>query len=239
MTPINQKRYNSALLELKITTALSPISGVPGVHDSFTFQNSVYLVMERVHGKSISQLIKDGHTFSTRDALMITYAVLTILADVHRAKVCHHDVSYGNVMFEKRTGAVNLIDFGLAAHTTTLDGKCGRGTCGFKAPETVLKIPGTKIHDGKVDVFAAGCLLYLLLTGKRFITQKLVEKAETLEFMKSPKDFLWGQTPLDVDAEHRKIVEMLMDPNQETRPTASEALRQFAVLARNKRQNAA
>jgi hypothetical protein len=120
-----------------------------------------YLVMEYVHGLSLSEAVRRHGTMSGDALCRLAAGLAEALAEVHAAGLVHRDVKPGNVLLAE-DGPV-LIDFGLAraAEDAALTATgFVLGTPGFMAPETVLgKEPttATDVHGwGATLVYAAG-----------------------------------------------------------------------------------
>ena len=120
-----------------------------------------YLVMEYIDG----QPLKGPMALS--QALKYAAQICEALETAHRKGIVHRDLKPSNIMVTK--AGVKLLDFGLAriAHrsgdsTVTLPGEV-MGTPAYMAPEQWDGQPG----DARVDIYAFGCVLYELLTGKR------------------------------------------------------------------------
>jgi class 3 adenylate cyclase/tetratricopeptide (TPR) repeat protein len=123
-----------------------------------------FLVMECLEGESLSALLKRGR-LDARRALEILDAVTVGLAHAHERGLVHRDLKPGNV-FLTREGKVKLLDFGLshllAASAPPAPHLPTAGTPGYMAPEQWRGEP----QDVRTDVWAAGVVLYELLTGK-------------------------------------------------------------------------
>jgi hypothetical protein len=90
------------------------------------------------------------------------------LAHIHEAGVIHRDVKPANVMVRSGEGTAVLMDFGLARDMSerqrlTQSGVL-LGTPAYASPE---QLEGRKDVDARTDVYAAGAVLYELLTGSR------------------------------------------------------------------------
>ena len=90
------------------------------------------------------------------------------LAHIHGKNCIHRDLKPENLLLKRKETDFEIViaDFGLA---TLLDGdiifkRCG--TPGFVAPEILLFKEGDKFYDTRCDVFSAGIIFYVLLTGK-------------------------------------------------------------------------
>src|SRR5258706_9870077 len=119
--------------------------------------------MEYVPGRTLRQLLNERGRLSAREALDIMAGVLTGLAAAHDAGFAHRDVKPENVLLAA-AGAVKVADFGLArsvAGTVQTKGGMIIGTAAYLAPEQVAG--GTS--DARTDVYAAGIMLFELLTG--------------------------------------------------------------------------
>lgn len=137
------------------------------------FDQAPYMVMELVRGVSLESVISTEKQIEPRRALLLIKQVFEGLACAHTAGVVHRDLKPTNIMvFEDATGteAIKIIDFGLAklmpgyglsAQKLTETGYA-LGTCHYMAPEQALGQP----VDQRADIYAAGCILYEMVTGK-------------------------------------------------------------------------
>lgn len=137
------------------------------VFDQGEDHGTLFLVMEYVPGHTLRDLIRKEAPMAPAKALDLIEPVLAALAAAHGAGMIHRDVKPENVLISE-DGQVKVADFGLARavnaetqHTAT--GGVIIGTVSYLAPELVV--------DGKADtrsdVYAAGVLLYELLTGTK------------------------------------------------------------------------
>jgi len=139
---------------------------VVAVHDQGTdaTTGTAYLVMEYVAGRTLRDLIRDGGPLPARRALELLEPVLKALAAAHAAGLVHRDVKPENVLLGD-DGRIKVADFGLAraVETSNLTATTGVliGTVAYLAPEQVQH--GTS--DPRTDVYAAGILLWEMLTG--------------------------------------------------------------------------
>lgn len=132
-----------------------------------------YLVLEYLQGQTLAEEIANG-PLSIQKALTIALEIGDALDRAHRAGIVHRDLKPGNVVLT-RTGA-KLLDFGLAKSyatvmpttltvtmTTPLTASGAiLGTFQYMSPE---QIEGGEV-DGRSDLWAFGCTLYEMLTGK-------------------------------------------------------------------------
>lgn len=140
---------------------------IVGVYDQGEDNGTVYLVMEYVPGHTLRDVIRHEAPLSSHRALALIDPVLSALAAAHRAGLMHRDVKPENVLIAD-DGRVKVADFGLAKavsadtqHTAT--GGVLIGTVSYLAPELV--VDGRA--DARADVYAAGVVLYELLTGRK------------------------------------------------------------------------
>jgi eukaryotic-like serine/threonine-protein kinase len=145
---------------------------VVAVYDQGKEDGTVYLAMELVPGHTLRDVIRKESPMPPARALALLEPVLSALAAAHRAGLIHRDVKPENVLIatDPDSGAsrVKVADFGLAKavsadtqHTAT--GGVLIGTVSYLAPELV--VDGRA--DARADVYAAGVVLYELLTGAK------------------------------------------------------------------------
>jgi eukaryotic-like serine/threonine-protein kinase len=125
-----------------------------------------YIVMEYVDGRTVRDLLQDGHRLLPERSLEIIDGVLRALDYSHQAGIVHRDIKPGNVMVTRK-GDVKVMDFGIAramsdAQATMTQTAQVIGTAQYLSPEQAR---GERV-DSRSDLYSTGCLLYELLTGR-------------------------------------------------------------------------
>ncbi|MFY0567348.1 protein kinase domain-containing protein [Archangium lansingense] len=130
------------------------------IFDISAWNGSPFLIMECLEGQSLEALLRRG-PLELRRALRILSDITAGLAHAHSRQIIHRDLKPSNV-FILRDGRAKLLDFGLARFASSLGVDVERsGTPAFMAPEQWRG----RTQDPRTDVWAAGVLLYLMLTG--------------------------------------------------------------------------
>ena len=135
--------------------------GIVAVYDFGEERGVKYMAMEYVEGQSLSRYASSGVHFTDTDIPGIMSQLLDAIEHAHQQGVWHRDIKPANVIMT-RAGRLKVADFGIAR----IDGSgltqatMMIGTPGYMAPEQFL---GRAI-DHRVDIYAAGVVLYLLLT---------------------------------------------------------------------------
>jgi eukaryotic-like serine/threonine-protein kinase len=135
------------------------------VYDQGADGRTLYLAMEYVPGQTLRDLLSSRGQLRPREALDIMEGVLSGLAAAHQAGIAHRDVKPENVLLGD-AGTVKVADFGLARLLSgTSHTKSGMliGTAAYLAPEQV----SGGVADVRTDVYAAGVMLFELLTGRQ------------------------------------------------------------------------
>ncbi|WP_335973293.1 ABC transporter substrate-binding protein [Streptomyces sp. CA2R106] len=143
--------------------------GIVTVHDQDEYRDGdtvvPYLVMEYVRGGTLSQLVREQAPFEPERAVRIVCDILDALAHAHSHGTVHRDVKPANVMVTEE-GAVKVADFGIArvldTDTRLTTAGSSVGTPSYMSPE---QINGGDV-DARSDIYAVGCVLTELLTGK-------------------------------------------------------------------------
>jgi eukaryotic-like serine/threonine-protein kinase len=189
----NREFINMFLDEARLCAYLSHSRCVQ-VFDIGQAAGAHFIVMEYVDGADLQSVLEyltqHGQRMPIEAACLITQNVCEGLAYAHEASdhngaplnIVHRDISPHNVLMT-RFGEVKLVDFGLAkasSHLTEDDEDIVKGKFGYLAPEVTLG----QGSDRRVDIFAAGILLWEMLAGRRLFkgetdleTFKLVQAA--------------------------------------------------------------
>jgi serine/threonine protein kinase len=128
-----------------------------------------YLVMALVRGRTLQEVLADLGRVPVRQALGWVRGICQALAAAHAAGIVHRDVKPANVMVDDN-GEIKVLDFGIAGYLEasaselrlTRTGEMPFGSVLYLAPERFDAAPG----DARTDLYALGCVLYELLTGR-------------------------------------------------------------------------
>ncbi|MBC7917354.1 MAG: serine/threonine protein kinase [Rhodoferax sp.] len=139
---------------------------IVSVYDSDRDGDIAFLVMEFIQGDDLKHHLDKGEVYTLEQTLGIMGDLLSALDYAHRQNIVHRDIKPANLLIEP-SGRVKLTDFGVAriqdsGDVTRTQGSMV-GTLKYMSPEQVQGQP----IDSRADLFAAGIVLYQLLTSKR------------------------------------------------------------------------
>lgn len=127
-----------------------------------------YFVMEFIQGHELKQYLDSGVQFSLQKSLGYMIDLLSALDYAHAQGIVHRDIKPANVMVDQ-SGRLKLTDFGVVKMLDNVEGTSAGtmvGTPGYMSPEQIL---GTGVSP-RSDIFAAGVILYQLLTWQKPFT---------------------------------------------------------------------
>ena len=151
----------------------------PNVVETYDFgeeAGQAWIAMEQVRGVGLDRLLETGQALPIDVALEIAAQICAGLHHAHTLEqggeptpLVHRDLKPTNVMVAD-SGLVKVLDFGIAKAThiggNTTETGLTKGTPAFMSPEQAQGSP----VDPRSDIFAAGALLFEMLTGKRFFS---------------------------------------------------------------------
>jgi serine/threonine-protein kinase len=139
---------------------------IVSVYDSDRDAQVAYLVMEFIQGEDLKHHLDHGEVYTLEQTLGIMNDLLSALDYAHRQNIVHRDIKPANLLMEA-SGRAKLTDFGVARIQDSGDATRTQGsmvgTLKYMSPEQVQGQP----IDSRTDLFAAGVVLYQLLTGRR------------------------------------------------------------------------
>jgi tetratricopeptide (TPR) repeat protein len=198
-----------------------------------------YIVMELVEGETLAQRLSTG-PFAVADSLRIGAGIAEALEVAHEKGVIHRDLKPANIKIN-REGKVKVLDFGLAkamerpfaadmSRSPTLvmdDSRPGDvvGTPEFMSPEQARG----KETDRRTDIWAFGCVLYEMLTGKRAFTGETVPDVLAAILDKEPA---WQALPARTPQRVRDLLVRCLekDPGRRLRDAGDARLELEAEL---------
>ena len=164
--------------EAKMLASLNHLN-IATIHGLEQSNGTSYLVMELVSGETLAERIKRDGAVPIEEALKIAVQIAEALEAAHEKGIIHRDLKPANVKLTPE-GKVKVLDFGLAkafagdatdsnpsesptlSRAATMQGVI-LGTAAYMSPEQARG----KAVDKRTDIWAFGCVLYELLTGKQ------------------------------------------------------------------------
>ena len=151
---------------------------IPKIYDIYEDERKIDLIMEECKGGNLLERIikklNNGKTFCEREAGEIFQQIINALLHCHKVGISHKDLRPENILFtneDENDTNIKVIDFGLskifgeiqAAKKEKIDKKhfpSKLGDIHYASPEVLI---GNL--DEKSDIWAAGVILYIMLTG--------------------------------------------------------------------------
>lgn len=202
--------------------------GIVRVYDQGVDADVSYLTMEYVEGENLRERMTHEGTLSLGEALTTLDHVLDALASAHRQGLVHQDVKPENVLIDPE-GRPRVADFGLARAVTEVTASTSGtilGTVAYLGPELI----SNGHSDARTDVYAAGVLLYEMVTGRQPHTGATAMQVATKhvhEDIPAPSTVVpW--LPPEIDA----LVESLTARDPDARPADAAAALQVVRQTR-------
>lgn len=153
------------LEEARNMARFSTHKNIVNVFDFFEANNTAYIVMEYLDGKTLSQVLQQQNVPLPYDyCVNIASSVCTALKALHTENILHRDVSPDNIMLCSN-GTVKLFDFGAARFSAGVENRVTVVVKpGFAPPEQYDKV---NRQDPRTDIYALGATLYYAMTGVR------------------------------------------------------------------------
>jgi serine/threonine protein kinase len=214
------------------------IAALYGVEDS---GSTDALVMELAEGPTLADRLASG-PIAIQEALPIARQIADALEYAHEHGVVHRDLKPANIKIS-RDDAVKILDFGLAkaiqgeADTTDIgnsptitriatEAGVVVGTAAYMSPEQAKAKP----VDRRADIWAFGCVLYEMLTGKRAFQADSVTETLASVLQKEPD---WSRLPSATPVHVRVLLDRCLqkDPKQRLRDIGDARISLDEVLS--------
>jgi serine/threonine-protein kinase len=188
-------------------------ANIAAIHGLEEVSGAKYLVLEFVDGRTLADVIAQG-PLPCAEAVAIAQQIADALTAAHERGIIHRDLKPGNLMLTP-DGQVKVLDFGLGkaleaepgssssnSPTITMATQAGvvLGTAGYMSPEQAKGRPA----DKRSDVWAFGCVLFEMLTGRRAFEGEDITETLAAIVRGEPE---WSRLPADVPPPVRVLLE--------------------------------
>ncbi|MBF0103193.1 MAG: serine/threonine-protein kinase PknK, partial [Desulfobacterales bacterium] len=153
--------------EYEITRSLK-LEGIIECYDLQKYNNTLVMVIEDFGGESLDRLLQTSKR-ELSDFLYLAIQVVSILRDVHHQHIIHKDINPSNIVWNRKTNQVKLIDFGISTelslenaihpNNTMLE-----GSLPYISPEQTGRM--NRSIDYRTDFYSLGITFYEMLTGR-------------------------------------------------------------------------
>jgi eukaryotic-like serine/threonine-protein kinase len=183
---------------------------------------SMYVVMERLHGRSLADKLSREHIVAPGFAIPVFIGVCRALAAAHKKGVVHRDLKPGNI-FLCDDGTAKVLDFGMSKLTTAeslTQAGYTLGTPEYMAPEQCI---GANVV-AQTDIYAFGVLMYEALTGELPITAQTRRELLDLHQRQVPAPMRQRRPDLDLPELMDQVVMKCLKKRIADRPKSAEEL---------------
>ncbi len=206
------EKYRQAFVKEARTLATLHHPSIVEVIDVFDENNTSYMVMTFIEGRSLQTIVETSGPLSYPDAVNYLAQITDAVGYIHERHILHRDIKPENIMITADFKAI-LIDFGSArefendktqAHTSML-------THGYAPTEQYT----TNSRKGSyTDIYAIGATLYFILTGK----VPMEAAARITEHMPEPREI----NPNIPEEANRTIMKAMQLKSQDRHQTVKE-----------------
>jgi serine/threonine-protein kinase len=205
---------------------------IAGIYGLEQVDNHRFLILEFIEGQSLANRLAAG-PLPLEDALAIARQLLDALETAHEKGIVHRDIKPANIMLTADS-VLKVLDFGLArvvesnptsstSNSPTLTFAATQvgvilGTAAYMAPEQAKG----RVADKRSDVWAFGCVLYEMLTGKRVFEGEDVSDTLAAVLRADPD---WSALPAAVPPGVRIVLKRCLDRDRKARIPEVSAVR--------------
>ena len=204
--------------EAKLLASLNH-PNIAAIHGLEEFGGTNFLVLELVEGETLADHVRRG-PIPVEEALKIALQIAEALEAAHDKGVIHRDLKPANIKITPE-GKVKVLDFGLAkayagepadmnlSNSPTLSNAATQqgvilGTAAYMSPEQARG----KAVDKRADIWAFGCVLFEMLTGRAAFSGKDVTDILAAVIRSEPE---WSKLPANLHWRLRELFERCLD----------------------------
>ncbi|MCM1056119.1 MAG: PASTA domain-containing protein [Firmicutes bacterium] len=171
------------LEEAKMLAKLESANGVVRIYNSFQENNTAYIIMEYLEGRTLKEYLALNEKLPVEEAKEILHPIITALKEVHEMGIIHRDIAPDNI-FLTNDGRVKLLDFGASRFATTSHSK---------SLSVIIKPGYAPVEQYRsrgdqgpwTDIYSLAATFYKMVTG--ITPEDAMERVEKEELKKPSK----------------------------------------------------
>lgn len=153
--------------EFEVTRSLADIEDVIKVRALEAVQDSLMIVEEDIGGQSLAKTLQSGQ-IGLEEGLDLAVRITHVLGQIHQRRVIHKDCTPANIIWNRETGALRIIDFGISSQLSQerLDFQNVNqleANLAYASPEQTGRV--NRKLDYRSDLYSLGVTLYQMFTG--------------------------------------------------------------------------
>ena len=225
-TKLKKKDDDGVYREVNAMKLLLTVPHIVQLIDFYETPTTFHVVQVYAKGGDVFDRLAKRVSYNEGDARGLGKVLLQCLQAMHERKLCHRDLKPENLLLldPENDSQILLADFGFTSKVPTDGLKTRCGTPAFVAPEIIIGKP----YDTQVDMWSAGCLLYMLIGGYPPFQDEshrgLFRKIRAADF--TFHDKYWS----NVSMEAKKLISQLLTVDCAFRLSAKQALGMSAWL---------
>jgi serine/threonine protein kinase len=164
-----KRNITSVLMEIDILRKLNH-PYINSLHEVYESNKYIHMVLSYLDGGELFERIKSRQVYQEKTTIIVMRNMLEALKYIHSMRIVHRDLKPENLILASKDNDYDLriADFGLASfmkdENDLLKLRCG--SPGYVAPELLEDVG----YNEKADIFSAGVILYVLLTGRQIFS---------------------------------------------------------------------
>jgi len=208
----NRKAIERFKNELKVARKITH-KNVCKMYDLGESGGMSYITMEYVPGEDLKSFVHRSKQLTVPTSISIAVQVAEGLGEAHKLGIIHRDLKPGNIMIDKE-GNAKIMDFGIARTLAVAGTTAERviiGTPKYMSPE---QVEGREA-DPRSDIFAFGCVLYEMLTGKSAFGRETT--AQTIAAVLHEEPPFVSESGVEVPEELQRVISRCLEKDPERR----------------------
>ena len=154
--------------EYEILNKIKDLPGVVKSHDLLDYKSTLIIVMEDFNGDPLNKIIENDK-IKLKSVLELAINIATAVGNIHKQQIIHKDIKPYNIIVNKKSNEVRIIDFSLSTQITKetqnlINPDKIEGTLSYISPEQTGRM--NRSINYRSDYYSMGITFYQMLTGK-------------------------------------------------------------------------